>query len=89
MPELTLESLAARVEALERLAGLPPGAIPLKNGYYVIPGTGDWSAAEEAAKRLAETYDFDAYSEREAFEWEVARQKAADAEQQPLPERSP
>ncbi len=89
MPELTLESLAARVEALERAAGVPPGAIPLKNGCYVIPGTGDWAAAVEAANRLAETYDFDAYDEREAFEWEVARRLAAEAEQLPSPERTP
>ena len=63
MPELTLESLAARVEALER-AAMPPNAIPLKNGYYVIPGTGDWEAAFKAAERLAETYDFDAFHDQ-------------------------
>ena len=89
MPELTLESLAARVEALERAAGVPPGCIPLKNGYYAIPGTGDWAAFEEAAKRLGETYDFDAFRERDEYEWEVARQLAAEAEQQTPPERAP
>ena len=33
MLELTMESLAARVDALERAAGVPPRAIPLKNRY--------------------------------------------------------
>jgi hypothetical protein len=76
MPELTLESLAARVEVLER-AAMPPNAIPLKNGYYVIPGTGDWAAAEEAAKRLAETYDFDAYRDQHEVDMRDARAQAA------------
>ena len=58
MPELTLESLAARVEALERAVGLPANRIPLKNGYYVIPGTGDWDAAFKAVAELG-GYDFD------------------------------
>jgi hypothetical protein len=89
MPELTLESLAARVEALEQARGMPPGAIPLKNGCYTIPGTGDWAAAEGAAKRLADTYDFDAFRERDEYEWEIARQLAAEAVQPPSPERAP
>src|SRR5436853_394603 len=52
MTQLTLEALAARVEALERkVAELAPA---------VRPGTGDWDAFAKAAAALRATYDFDA-----------------------------
>ncbi len=75
MPELTLESLAARVEALER-AAMPPNAIPLKNGYYVIPGTGDWEAAFKAVAELGD-YDFDAFRDQHEVDMRDARAQAA------------
>ena len=58
--EVTLESLAKRVEELDRKLtawpnGLPPGAIPLKPPYYAMPGTGDKKAGLEAALRLNES----------------------------------
>ena len=75
MPEpLTLESLAARVEALERVA-LPPGVIPLKNGHYALPGMGGWDAAFAAFRKLAATYDFTAFDAQEEFERDAARRE--------------
>ena len=64
MSGLTLEALAARVEALERkVAELsrPPAS---------RPGTGDWDAAAEAARQLREegNYDFDAWREQREFD---------------------
>jgi hypothetical protein len=65
MPELTLEALAARVEALEhKVAELTRPVIP---GFR--PGTGDWDAAAEAARQLREgTYDFDAWREQREYD---------------------
>ncbi len=63
MPELTLESLAARVEALEQAAK----ARVLRRGkhtFVIKPGTGDWDAFHRAADALREsTYDFDALAD--------------------------
>jgi hypothetical protein len=56
MAELTLESLAARLEAVEqKLAEITRSAIR--------PGTGDWDAAEKAIREL-EDYDFNAWKEQ-------------------------
>lgn len=73
---ITLESLAARVAALERAMGVPPNAIPLKNGYYVIPGTGDWAAAFKAVAELGD-YDFDAFRDQHEVDMRDARAQAA------------
>ena len=63
MPELTLESLAARVEALEQAAKeriLRRG----RHTFVIKPGTGDWDAFQRAADALREsTYDFDALAD--------------------------
>ena len=62
MTQLTLESLAARVEALERkVAELARSAAPT-----VRPGTGDWDAFAKAAAALRATYDFDAIRDQDA-----------------------
>jgi len=64
MTELTLEALAARIEALEKkLAELTRPA--------ARPGTGDWDAAEKAIRGL-EDYDFDAWREQREFDLEHA-----------------
>ena len=74
MAEVTLESLAKRVEELERKLtawpnGLPPGAIPLKPPYYAMPGTGDWAGALEAAGRLNESnFNFNVLKEMDEME---------------------
>ncbi len=74
MAEVTLESLAKRVEELERKLtawpnGLPPGAIPLKPPYYAMPGTGDWAGALEAAGRLNESnFNFNVLKEMDEIE---------------------
>lgn len=80
MPELTLESLAARVEVLERtLPGLPPGAIPLKPPYYALPGQGDWESALQAAREIAKsgTYDYEAIREQDACDIQDAEARNA------------
>lgn len=57
MAQLTLETLAARIEALERkVAELTRPA--------VRPGTGDWDAAEKAMREL-EDYDLDAIRDQD------------------------
>ena len=59
----TLEAVLARLEVLERkVAELTRPAS--------LPGTGDWDAAAEAARRLREagTYDFDAWREQREFD---------------------
>ncbi len=63
MPELTLESLAARVEVLEE-AAKEPILRRGKHTFVIKPGTGDWDAFQRAADALREsTYDFDAVAE--------------------------
>jgi hypothetical protein len=59
MTELTLESLAKRVETLEcKFAELKEPVIR--------PGTGDWDAASKAAAEIRESkgFDFDAIREQ-------------------------
>lgn len=74
MAELTLESLAKRVDELEkRLAdwpkGLPPGAIPLKPPHFAMPGTVDKQIALEAAWGLNESnFNFDVLKEMDEIE---------------------
>jgi hypothetical protein len=61
MPELTLESLAMRVEALEKLVAERPTVSPGKVKVSIRPGKGDWEAALRAARELSQsgTYDWD------------------------------
>jgi len=62
MPELTLESLAARVEALE----LEANDVPKKKPRLVLPASVDWEMAWAAALALRESgYDFDVIRDRE------------------------
>jgi hypothetical protein len=65
MQELTLESLAKRVEALEQKLAQLAAQPPLNPG--IRPGTGDWDAAGKAVKEL-EDYDFDAWREQREFD---------------------
>ena len=84
MSELTLESLAERVAALERVveqvtrlrAHIRPG----KPTVYYRPGTGDWAAAEQAARELSKTYDFEAVRLQDECDWEEARRVMLDSQ---------
>ncbi len=65
MAELTLESLAARLEVVEtRLAELTRST--------VRPGTGNWDAAEKAMREL-EDFDFDACREQREYDLKHAK----------------
>ena len=68
MAEVTLETLARRVEALERIVA------DFTRRSVIRPGTGDWDTAAEAARQLREagTYDFDAWREQRAFDLKYA-----------------
>lgn len=62
MLELTLESLIARVDALERKSEV----VPEKKSRTVHPATVDWDTAWAAAQALRESgYDFDVIRDRE------------------------
>ena len=42
-------------------------------GPAIIPGTGDWEAAERAAQALRESgYDFDAWRQQREYDWKHA-----------------
>jgi hypothetical protein len=63
MTQLTLESLAARIESLERkVAELTRTTAPA-----IRPGTGDWDAAAKAAAaiRASNGFDFDALRDQD------------------------
>ncbi|MBA4063597.1 MAG: hypothetical protein C0501_07770 [Isosphaera sp.] len=63
MPELTLEALAARVEALEqKVAELTRPAPPAARR-----GPVDWDAVQKALLEL-EDYDFDAWREQREYD---------------------
>ncbi len=61
MAELTLEALARRIEALERIVA------DFTRPSVIRPGTGDWDAAAKAIREL-EDYDFDAWREQRKFD---------------------
>lgn len=70
----TLESLEARIEALERIVhskGHTPRELP-----RIIPGTGNWDRFLNLAKELSKTFDFDAIRENDELEWRIARERA-------------
>lgn len=64
MAEVTLESLAKRVEELERIVA---DMQRRDRKLVIIPGTGDWEAFERAADELSksETFDWDAVSRQD------------------------
>jgi len=74
--ELTLESLAKRVEELEvKLARLEPDSKPSERAK-VTPGTGDWAGAWEAAGRLnASNFNFNVLKEMDEIERRFDEQK--------------
>lgn len=70
----TLESLEARIEALERIVhsnSSTPRDMP-----QIIPGTGNWDRFLNLAKELSKTFDFDAIRENDEMEWRIARERA-------------
>jgi len=77
MAELTLESLAERVAALERVVGMPGPERMMKPHVYRV-GTGDWEGAMRAAKELSKTYYFDAVREQEEVDFRHARERMND-----------
>ena len=75
MGELTLESLAKRVEELERRVGVtPPGATPLNPPYFSTPGKGNLLEALEDLKNLS-GYNFGALAEQDAVDIEDAKRR--------------
>lgn len=65
MTQLTLESLAERIDALERRV-----AELTRAKATVRPGTGDWDSAAKAAAaiRASNGFDFDALSDQDAYD---------------------
>lgn len=75
MGEVTLESLAKRVEELERRLGVTSAADgSAKPRYTITPGTGTWEEVWEAVRTIKD-YDFDAVREMDAAD--VAAQTRA------------
>lgn len=69
MAELTLESLAKRVEALEQIVAAQQRR---ERKIVITPGTGDWEAVAEGLKQLKD-YDFDAVPDMDALSIEDMR----------------
>lgn len=76
MAEETLESLAARVEALEKLVLGQRQLVMLPSGHVVYPGTGDWATAFKAVDELTD-YDFDAVREQNECDLKHAQGQAS------------
>lgn len=74
MPELTLESLAARVEVLEQRVAEQTTAAMDKPKVLIRPGVGTWEAAFEAIRGIVD-YDFDAAHAQNACDWKEAEER--------------
>ena len=73
MAELTLESLAERVAALEKAVGIR--AIGRRGTLPPVgqSGTGDWDTFEKACAQLRDTFDYEAVRLQDERDWEEAR----------------